>query len=124
MAPLTLQDTVVQVCQPPVPGTAQVPINVPVGLPSRSWMLPPLAPLATRASKPVAPVPKSTPTTRVQSPLSMNDTLRPPSLHASVSMPCPRFMVSASIRLYGFRFLSCGTPLVVIATRWMVPSAL
>src|SRR6185436_266001 len=124
VAPLTLHDTVVHVCQPPVPGTAQVPINVPVGLPSRSWMLPPLVALATRASKREAPAPKSTPTTRVQSPFSMNETLRPPSLEASVSMPCPRFMVSASTTLYGFRFLTCRTPLVVIATRWMVPSAL
>src|SRR5688572_7724829 len=66
VAPLTLHETVVHACQPPVPGTAQVPISVPVGLPSRSWMLPPLVALATRASKRVAPAPKPTPTTRVQ----------------------------------------------------------
>src|SRR6185312_11769934 len=53
-------DFVVQVCAPPVPETAQVPICVPLRLSRCSSMFPPLPFEATRASKEVAPVPKST----------------------------------------------------------------
>src|SRR3954470_18667732 len=53
-------DFVTQVCAPPVPATAQVPIRVPVRLSRCSSTLPPLASEATRASKEVAPAPKST----------------------------------------------------------------
>src|SRR6266700_1172212 len=52
---LTEQVFVTQVCAPPVPETAQVPIAVPVRLSRCSSMLPPLASEATRASKEVAP---------------------------------------------------------------------
>jgi hypothetical protein len=63
VAPLTGQVTVVQVCQPPVPGTAQVPTTVPLTLPRRSSMVPPDAADATRAENDVAPPPKATPLT-------------------------------------------------------------
>src|SRR5579862_3124114 len=57
---LTVQDLVAQVCAPPVPETAQVPISVPLRLSRCSSMFPPLVLEATRASKEVAPAPKST----------------------------------------------------------------
>ena len=99
VAPVTSQDEVVQVCQSPVPATAQVPTSVPVALPSRSSMFPPLAPLATRALKLRAPMlPKSTPRTRNQSPLLISVTFIPPSLHVSVSMPLCALKVSPSTR--------------------------
>jgi len=43
VAPATGQVTVVQVCQPPVPGTVQVPTTVPLALPRRSSIRPPAA---------------------------------------------------------------------------------
>src|SRR3954453_15411582 len=42
-APPTGQVMVVQVCQPPVPGTAQPPTRVPLVPPRRSSMVPPAA---------------------------------------------------------------------------------
>jgi hypothetical protein len=62
-APLTVHVTVCQFCQPPVPGTVQVPMSVPVVLLRRRAMVPPLLAEATRAEKDVAPVPKLTPLT-------------------------------------------------------------
>jgi hypothetical protein len=59
VTPLTVQVLVVQVCQPPVPATVQVPTNEPVVPSSLISILPPLVAEATRAWKPVAPVPKS-----------------------------------------------------------------
>ena len=63
VAPLTGQETVVQVCQPPVPGTVQVPTSVPLTLSRRSSMRPPLVAEATRALNDAAPAPKATPLT-------------------------------------------------------------
>jgi len=63
VAPLTGQVTVVQVCQPPVPGTVQVPTTVPPVPSSRSSMRPPDVAEATRAVNEVAPAPKATPFT-------------------------------------------------------------
>jgi len=44
---------------------------VPLVPPSRIWMLPPLAPDATRAWNDVAPAPKSTDFTLMESPFEM-----------------------------------------------------
>ncbi len=63
VAPEIGQVTVVQVCQPPVPPTVQVPTRVPVALPSRTSIRPPLVPEATRAVNDEAPLPKATPLT-------------------------------------------------------------
>ena len=63
VAPVTGQETVVQVCQPPVTGTVHVPTSAPL-TPSRcSSMRPPLLAEATRALNEVAPLPKATPFT-------------------------------------------------------------
>lgn len=63
VAPLTGQVTVVHVCQPPVPPTAQVPTTAPVGLPSRTSIRPPAVAEATRAVNEPAPVPNAAPLT-------------------------------------------------------------
>lgn len=57
--PLTLQDFVTQVCQPPVPVTTHVPAKLPVGLSRRISRFPPLVAEATLASNDAAPEPKS-----------------------------------------------------------------
>ena len=62
-APVTLQVADDQVCHPPVLDTAHVPTTEPVKASRWSSMFPPLPPEATRASKDVAPLPKSTPFT-------------------------------------------------------------
>ena len=95
VAPDMVQVLFCHVCHPPVPATAHVPMIAPVGLPRRITMLPPLVALATRAEKPVAPVPKLTPFTSIQSLFSMLATLRPPSEHASVAIPDSLAIVTA-----------------------------
>jgi hypothetical protein len=61
VAPVTAHDvSVLHVCAPPVPVTAQVPIVVPVTLSKWSSILPPLVLEATLAENEVAPIPKST----------------------------------------------------------------
>lgn len=63
VAPVTGQETLVQLCQPPVLGTAQVPSSVPFTPPTRSSIFPPFPSEATLAVKDEAPVPKATPVT-------------------------------------------------------------
>ena len=57
--PFVVHDFVAQVCHPPVPEIAHVPISIPVTLSSLISMLPPAFALATLAEKLVAPFPKS-----------------------------------------------------------------
>src|SRR5689334_21377774 len=98
LAPAIGQEIVVHVCHPPVAGTVQVPTSVPVTLSRWSSIRPPLVAEATRAVNVVAPEPKPTPFTLIQSPLSIHPTFMPPSLEGSVSTPDSQAMVSASCR--------------------------
>src|SRR6187431_906367 len=87
-------------------------------------MLPPLPAEATRASNDVGPSPKSTPFTLMLSPLLIDVTSKPPSLHTSVSTPDSQAMVSASVWAYGLRLPTPAGPPLVILMVGMVPSAL
>src|SRR5436305_10305294 len=124
VAPLTGQETVVQVCQPPVPATVQVPTVGPVLLSRCSSIRPPLVADATRALKDAAPEPKATPLTLIQSPFSICETFNPPSLDVCVSTPDSNAIVSASCRTYGSSVPIWGAPVDVMLIVGKLPSAL
>jgi len=82
VAPVMLQVALAQVCVPPVAGTVQVPIRVPVLLSRWMAMLPPAAVLATRAVKAEVQLPKARFRTLIQSVGAMSVTSLPPSEQA------------------------------------------
>src|SRR3954463_6016652 len=63
VAPVTGHETVLQVCQPPVPDTVQVATVVPFAPSTRASTWPPLVAEATLAVNEPAPVPNATPLT-------------------------------------------------------------